>query len=266
MGADPTTCAHAAASQLATLSSGYHQNPDTGGSVYQLHVPFIPLSPSVGGNLAFPGPLWMMAWQGCAISHTSHFWDVCLRISSPPHGNSDPAVGVSEIELCTFLRAPAQQIQGLPGPWVRADNSGGRRRWETWTSQPLLIFHGEPRGAVASPGGAGWAAGSAHGTKCTDGLGAGRSERGTTGVLCASLATLCLRFRQFQIIWFRAKRKTWATSSLSRWRVQLLRGANRAWARESGQGEASVPQPSGRESWASEGTLLSLSALGSTMR
>ena len=85
------------------------------------------------------------------------------------------AVSVSEIELRSFLMASAQPNHGLPGPVVTAGDQGaggGERRGLS----PWLILQREPCGAVAPPGGAAGATGSALGTECTEGLGAGRSE------------------------------------------------------------------------------------------
>ena len=101
--------------------------------------------------------------------------DTYLSLTHALHRNPHLAVSVSEIELRSFLMASAQPNHGLPGPIVTAGDQGaggGERRGLS----PWLILQREPCGAVAPPGGAAGATGSALGTECTEGLGAGRSE------------------------------------------------------------------------------------------
>ena len=188
------------------------------------------------------------------ISHLqtsqTNIWVTCLSLTHPLHGNPHPAGSVSELELHSFQWLQHSQIQGLPGPVMTASDLGAGAG-SCVDSHPGWSPERAPWSCGSTWRGRG-AAGSALGTQCTEGLGAGRSEWGTTGVLCSPLATFCSRLRQLQIIWLgqREKCEQHPESQMG----QLLRGQDRAWASQWGPGEVSVPPASDQESGPSEGT------------
>ena len=201
------------------------------------------------------------------ISHLqtsqTNIWVTCLSLTHPLHGNPHPAGSVSELELHSFQWLQHSQIQGLPGPVVTASDLGAGAGSRV-DSHPGWSPERAPWSCGSTWRGRG-ATGSALGTQCTEGLGAGRSEWGTKGVLCSPLATFCSRLRQLQIIWLgqREKREQhplWVTDGPTAERT----GQSLSQPVRPRRGQCPTCQWPGV--WAQWRDLLILSALGSAMR
>ena len=163
------------------------------GSLHRLDILFTHLNPSVG-----MWPFLADCEQGLpGLGHITHITNTHLRHMAEPNSSSsqEPTPSCQ----CFWDRAP-QFFNGFSTAKFKVylDPSWQQVTWGQEVGRGVDSHPGwfprEPCGAVAPPGGAAGATGSGPGTECTEGLGAGRSEWGTTG-FSAALWQLLLKIK-----------------------------------------------------------------------